>query len=162
MSASFAEAWQGAEAKMLAHFIEKLDSVEKGPDANAIEVEKFPRAFPKDEDVHIYTFEIHGPGEMVPASAPGRPFCAWKMDATLMGLFTKRKTGQAFAGLVVDSLPFKDPGQGITHLEHTENPSLVRDVIILKEDQSTGGQVRIWRLTVPMLAVFTAKAGEEE
>ena len=145
--------WELTEEKCFKYLLEKLAGIE---DVTGYQGE-LPITVDNASDMNMWMFEISGPGAVEPIQVKQaqKPACSYNMGAMLKGVFADRVTAQQLAGLVMDALPIgTDEITGIQRLYYSEMPSLVRSVEPISRDKSTGGDIRVWLLTIPMIVVF--------
>ena len=156
-----AEAWINAERRCFAYLLENLEG-QKDVTAFGAPDYEIPLKVNSNskEDCQMWTFRIEGPppvgeDELYPKSNnhPG----AWNFGGVIEAVFLSRERAQRFAMLVRDALPVNAGGAitGITFLCYSGKPSLERSVLFLKSDQSTGGEIRVWKVTQPLVVVFS-------
>ena len=145
--------WELAEENCYKYLKSKLAGIE-GVSAYKAEL---PRTFSNASDMNVWAFEISGPGPVEPImiKQAQKPACAYTMGAQVMGVFADRVKAQQTAGLIMDNLPVdSDTISAVTRFYYSEMPTLVREVVPIARDNTTGGDQRVWLLTFPMVVVF--------
>ena len=145
--------WELAEEECFKYLLNALAGIE---DVTGYKGE-LPRTVDNAADMNMWMFEINGPGPVEPIQIKQaqKPPCAYTMGALLQGVFAVRITAQQLAGLVMDSLPVgADELTGITRFYYSEMPTITRSVEVTSRDKTTGGDIRVWLLTIPMVVVF--------
>jgi len=152
--ADFENTWSLVEASIFGYLDEKLE----GTGLTAF-LGELPRAANKVADLKMWYFSMSGGSSVVPVQVKRSTWNGWRMDGVIGAMFTEdeREEAQRFAGLALNCLPItlSDKVDGCTFCDITSMPSLERDTVYLKSDLSQGGEVRIWKLSIPLEIVFS-------
>lgn len=139
-------AWQNAERRVYDYLVNKLGA----NDGTTAFLEEYGKFAPEAE---FWKFQISGPGDgqMVPV-----PF--WSFDAEFEGVYKSRSSAQqAWGRLAVALGDLVQPGvlEGVISVRYGQKPNIERVVMKANQDEAaTGGEVRRWRITVPMVVDF--------
>jgi hypothetical protein len=78
-------------------------------------------------------------------------------DAIFEGVFETREKAQEYGVAVKNLLPVANGTiANILDLRLTREPSIERAVVKRDPDQTEGGELRVWRLTIPLSCVVVA------
>jgi hypothetical protein len=156
----FAHAVIGAEKRI---FTWLCDTLQMGQDGVTAFRPQMPRTFSTEAaqgERFMWEFRIRGDGIHVHGTA-GAPFAAQHMLAVLEGVFDSRDDAWEFYGTLHDNLPTGDSAiTGIIQFATNAQPTCDPDVLRMGQDQDIGGDVQVWRLTIPLYVVFSEDAQE--
>ena len=72
------------------------------------------------------------------------------------GIWNTRDQAKRVAGQLMDALPITENAiNGVRRLRPTEEPMIERGIVERAADQSLAGDMRVWRVACPMLALIT-------
>lgn len=150
-------AWRAAEDACFGYLAAACRSI---PNVSAV-VGAMPITLSYDAqgNLECWYFEING-GSKVPRiwkteGTINRPYCCWFMDAKVEGFFASRARAQEIAGMLLTVLPANAADvPEIKCLDFTTMPVLSQATVDLTADQTVGGKVNGWRLTLPLEVLF--------
>jgi hypothetical protein len=101
----------------------------------------------------MWMFAITGQNDTMTANTGQPPRCH-KAMATFRAMVATRKTALLLAGRLRSILP-DQVAATVQRLDISEGMQLTRDVVELKNDQETGGLLRVWLVEQPMWVQFS-------
>lgn len=147
-----ANSWTSAENNVITYLISQLgDTLNTTAFAG-----EFPDSFADETLDYMWYFAIPGGGE--PDSVGGNyDYCGLNGAAIFEGVFESREKAQEYGISVKNLLPFSSGTvSNIYDLRLESEPSIERAIIRRNPDQDNAGELRVWRLRIPMEAVVTA------
>lgn len=148
-----ANSWTTAETNAFAYLIAQTGDTS---DTTAF-VAEYPASFADIANAYMWMFAIQGGGEPDDVGA-GQSYCGLNADAIFDGVFTSRETAQAKAITVKNLFPIAEGTvAGLYDWRLKTEPLIERAVVQHRDpDQATAGELRVWRLTIPMTCVVVA------
>ncbi len=117
---------------------------------------EFPGSFADETQDYMWYFAANGGGTPDDVGA-GVPYCGLASAAVFEGIFKDRETAQYYGCAVKNLLPAAaNTIAGISDIRLASEPSLSRVVVKRDADQTNAGDLRAWRLTVPIECVIVA------
>jgi hypothetical protein len=116
---------------------------------------EYPPAF-NDEDIdYLWFVSIDGGGTPDDVGA-GVAYCGMNAAARFEGIFESRETAQEYGIAVKNLLPLASGTVvNVFDLRLESEPSIERAVVRRDPDQANAGEIRVWRLMVPLSCVVS-------
>lgn len=147
-----ANSWTTAERNAFDYLLAQLGDTEN----TTAFLGEFPSAFADDSLTYLWTFHIDGGGDVDDVGA-GDDYCGLNANAMFEGIFETRETAQQYGVAVKNLFPAASGTvAGLYDWRLTAEPSLARAVVRRDPDQTNGGEVRVWKLEIPMACVVVA------
>lgn len=148
--------WQAAERKIFDYLLGVLGSVEG---VEGYMPADYPRLANRSDGVNQWTIRLSGgPNDNANVNT------VWHFEGVVEGRFTERALGMRTAGLIMEAIPAgalwktRFPAHdidGIHEFSINEKPQLEPSTVeVDTELGDSGGEIRVWELTVPIHAVF--------
>lgn len=156
---STVEAWTNAEEQCY-RFLCGILSATHNADAFKAELAE---GFQLDAQRGMWTFSIGGETGEAPLDydwnhnlpGGGGTDPLWKLPALFHGIWSDREVAIRAAGVIVANTPIRENSlTGVFRFRMRRAPSIVRAVYKIAADQATGGDVRVWKLEIPMEVIF--------
>lgn len=158
MSRSWADEWKNAETRITTWLASEL-GVTLGKNAYTGEI---PKDFVYTEKNGMFSFAINGGDEPLDFAfnmdEPGNSATACnerRMEAEFEGVWSSREDAQRVAGKLMDIMPPAEyTVNDVRRIRMPTQPRIERATFQAREDQATGGEVRVWRVTCTLLVLF--------
>ena len=148
-----ANSWTSAEENAFAYLLSELGDTE---DVTGF-IGEFPAGFADVALDYIWYFAITGGNGEPDDVGAGVSYCGMNADAIFEGVFETREKAQEYGIAVKNLLPVANGTiANILDLRLTREPSIERAVVKRDPDQTEGGELRVWRLTIPLSCVVVA------
>jgi hypothetical protein len=142
-------AWTTAERNLFDYLLEELGDEEN----TTAFIGEYPPDFADETIDHLWYLSIDGGGTPDDVGA-GVAYCGLNAGATFEGVFESRETAQQYGIAVKALLPMaEDEVSGVFDLRLESEPTIVRAVVRRNPNQANAGEIRVWRLTVPLSCV---------
>lgn len=114
---------------------------------------EYPAAFADETVTYMWTFGIDGGGEPDDVGA-GDAYCGMNADATFDGVFASREVAQSYGVTIKNLFPLAEGAvANVYDWRLKSEPRIERAVVKRDPDQTTAGDVRVWRLVIETTCV---------
>jgi hypothetical protein len=115
---------------------------------------EFARAAPQTT-VSLWSLQMFTGAENAIAVNRDETIYAWTVPAEFRGLYTSRDTLLGDLWIVMNDLPWETTDiDSIQAVWPITTPVVPRDTFRIENDQSEGGETRVWACTLPLEVVF--------
>jgi hypothetical protein len=153
MTSPYANSWTTAERNAFDYLLTVFTADAENTTAFLGE---FPGAFADETQDYMWYFAANGGGAPDDVGA-GVPYCGLNCSAIFEGIFKDREAAQYYGCAVKNLMPAASGAiAGISDIRLASEPSISRVVVKREADQAVAGDLRAWRLTVPIECVVVA------
>lgn len=118
--------------------------------------DEYPAVFPDATVDYMWTAYFQGGGTPDETTQAPSKSCGINGMFTFDGVFTSKATAQTYACTLKTILP-PASSTNLNYMIWTKDPEIIRSVVKREADQSTSGEVRVWRLTAEFEASIDYK-----
>jgi len=147
---SWAQSWQHAETTLFGWF----RSILGGDLDKSAFLGEIPVDFEYESERGMWVFALTGGGVPLDydsniATAGG--FGVRQLSALWEGYYTERKDAMSIAGKMMDAIPLPEGSlAGVYRCKPAQEPSIERGVLTRANDQTDGGEMRVWKVTIAL------------